>query len=793
MISRSRKVIPAALCAAVIAFALAIGYFTREFEDFGLFGILRRLEWITYDWRVRTAAKEDAPTASNLGLVFINDSSIWYLRSGLAGYSNTPPIEVGLHWPRYVYGQLIDELTQQGADVVGFDILLADLRPKTEVVDLPDDTHVRSDQYFAERLAASGRVVLAAENQLVPPRWFQTNAWSIGDIGVTRDADGVIRRTKAFEDYVMWDPIVLEAYERLDIKRDTNRIVFHGDGGTTEVIPIDLDGRFDKARLLELANGVKLPPGPGRLAPAFRRVRVWDLGLTMAAHYLGINLNEAVVVPGSHISLRGTNSVRREIPIDDQNRLRIDWSLEARHPLVAKESFHGVLDRHYKRASGQVTDGANFWRGRVVLVGSLATGNDLTDLGATPLGRESFLTMRYINIVNSMLVNRFVRQPSLPLELTLILGLGLFSGIFTWNFRAHFAALCVLLLAVLYTALALYLYTVSRYALPMVLPIGGLVTVHMALVTYRVVVEQQERRRIRSIFAKIVSPNVVNELLDADRLEVAGARREITVFFSDVRGFTEMTDESHARAEEYVQLHGLTPAAAEAYFDQQAQEILETVNLYLGTIADVVKQSEGTLDKYIGDCVMAFWGAPTPNERHAASCVRAAIEAQRAIDALNRERAQTNERRQADNVQRTAQGLPPLPFLKILTMGAGVNTGVVTLGLMGSERHVYNYTVFGRDVNLAARLEGLSGSGRILIGEATHRILQRDDPALAATCRELVPATIKGFRTPVKVFEVPWTARPAGHENTPPTLDTSAAENPPRHNQPTSPVAGSAP
>jgi adenylate cyclase len=300
-----------------------------------------------------------------------------------------------------------------------------------------------------------------------------------------------------------------------------------------------------------------------------------------------------------------------------------------------------------------------------------------------------------------------------------------------------------------------------------------------------VVVEQKERRRIRNIFAKIVSPNVVNELLQAERLAVEGVRREITVFFSDVRGFTEMTDESHARAEEYVKAHRLPPAVAEAYFDEQAQEILRTVNLYLGTIADVVKQHEGTLDKYIGDCVMAFWGAPTPNDRHAVSCVRAAIQAQRAIDALNRERMVENERRERENVQRAGQAVPPLPLLKVLTMGAGINTGVVTLGLMGSERHVYNYTVFGRDVNLAARLEGLSGSGRILIGEATHRALVRLEPELGASCRELAPATVKGFRTPVKVFEVPW--HEPGAEPFPepglPALDaarsTRPVENPP--------------
>jgi adenylate cyclase len=288
------------------------------------------------------------------------------------------------------------------------------------------------------------------------------------------------------------------------------------------------------------------------------------------------------------------------------------------------------------------------------------------------------------------------------------------------------------------------------------MPCGCLFLTHFALITYRAIFEQKEQRRIRSIFSKIVSPNVVSELLQAEHLSLGGARRQITVFFSDVRGFTEMTDESHARAEEHVRQHQLARAQADAYFDEQAKEVLSTVNRYLGIIADKVKQHEGTLDKYIGDCVMAFWGAPTPNEKHALTCVRAAIDAQRAVYALNQERVAENKRREAENAQRASAGQPALPLLKILSMGTGINTGTVTIGLMGSEHHISNYTVFGRDVNLAARLEGHSGRGRIFIGEATYLELLKDDSALAATCTEQAPITFKGFRTAVKTYEVPW-------------------------------------
>src|SRR5207248_2097031 len=126
-------------------------------------------------------------------------------------------------------------------------------------------------------------------------------------------------------------------------------------------------------------------------------------------------------------------------------------------------------------------------------------------------------------------------------------------------------------------------------------------------------------------------------------LNVGGARRELTVYFADVRGFTEFTDRAQKDAEAHVKKHNLLKHEAEAYFDLQAKETLDTVNLYLSTIADQVKKHRGTLDKYIGDCVMAFWGAPVAQAQHALCAVRAAIDSQRAMHAVNQKRAQDNE------------------------------------------------------------------------------------------------------------------------------------------------------
>ena len=268
--------------------------------------------------------------------------------------------------------------------------------------------------------------------------------------------------------------------------------------------------------------------------------------------------------------------------------------------------------------------------------------------------------------------------------------------------------------------------------------------------------EQTERKRVKSVFSKIVSPDVVNELLQAETLALGGARREVTVFFADVRGFTEFTDRSHEAATQYVQANRLIDTAATEYFDRQAAEALGTVNQYLACVADTVKLHGGTLDKYIGDCVMAFWGAPTPNPQHAVACVRAAIDAQRGIHELNQRRAAENRRLEEENKTLMAAGQSPNPLVPLLTLGSGINTGLATVGLMGSDAHILNYTVFGRDVNLASRLEGVSGRGRIIISHATYEQLRRDDTGLAASCVQLAPVEVKGFRETIPIYEVPW-------------------------------------
>jgi adenylate cyclase len=309
----------------------------------------------------------------------------------------------------------------------------------------------------------------------------------------------------------------------------------------------------------------------------------------------------------------------------------------------------------------------------------------------------------------------------------------------------------------MYLAATFFIYTHFRWWLPAIYPLGGaMLALHGILLVDLVFFEEQDKRRVKSLFSKLVSPHIVNELLQADKLALGGAHREVTVFFADVRGFTTLTDSMQESVAEHIRNNQVETSVAEKFFEESARETLEIVNLYLATVAEAIKKHDGTLDKYIGDCVMAFWNAPIANEKHAVAAVRAAIDSQRAIYELNVRREAENPARQADNEKRIAAGLPPKPLHTSLQLGTGINSGLVTVGLMGSEEHGFNYTVFGREVNLASRLEGVSGSGRIIISDLTYFQLLRHAPELASTCTELFPVAVKGIKDSVRIYEVPW-------------------------------------
>ena len=712
---------------------------------------LSRLEWITYDWRMRQAAKIPGPVYEHLGFVHITDDAIDIFSEGRLGTN----FRFGLYWPRHIYGCAVRELAAEGATAVALDVLFGEHRHDH----LPVQTEagpVDSDLFFQRQLELASNVILGATADVVPHPDFRFAASDIGHISTDRDADGVLRRARLFHDYRVWDAAILSE-ARLggwDLSKAlvvSNELVIPRPPKRPVQISLTEDGLFDRRDLLP-----QKPRGMGRLFPAFENVRVWHLGVVLAARGLKADLSKAQVdLDHGRIVLTTGNGQQRIIPVDRDGYMLIDWNLRENDSRLTMEAFESIVAKDIQRALYGSNVVSRF-KDKLVVVGSLATGNELSDRGATPLGNHTFLTSNHWNVANTILTGVFVREASLPLALLVIIIAGAVSAWLTARFPTLGASLAMLVAAAVYSAAACLIFIQSRLCLPAVSPVAALGFIHVALMSYKAFFEQSERRRVRQIFSKVVSPNVVNELLRAEKLSLVGARRRITIMFADVRGFTEMTDLAHARAEEYVRANNLVGALAESYIDQQAKETLSSVNTYLGTIADIVKRHEGTLDKYIGDCVMAFWGAPTPTGSHAVACVRAAIEAQRAVAELNLRRENLNRQREQENQQRVARGELPLPVIHTMSLGIGINTGLVTTGLMGSVKHIFNYTAFGRDVNLAARLESKAGADHVLIGEPTFLELQRDDPQLAKFCAELSPITVKGFRDAVKCYEVLW-------------------------------------
>lgn len=653
---------------------------------------LNSLELDSFDWRMRNSSSTKAPLSPNLGAIYLTEDSITHLSENYL---------LDFPYPRWVHGRIIRELSNQGAKAVAFDILFNERRHDSGSPhhDVKTGEEEDSDVFAAFQMSAADNVILAASDKGSPAPLFATNAFAVAHISTKKDHDGVLRRIAPF---------------------------------------------------------VPDPQNGGRLR--------WHMGIVLAARQLDLDLDSPEFV-GNNIQLTSRTGTPITIPLDRNGKMLIDWvigfqdeRLQDQQKIIRYDAvFEDDEKRQWAELSGDQNDPgsptksaeANPFKNHLVVVGSAAEGNNVTDQGSTPLSTETPLVITHLNVANMLLMNRFIVHPGLIFEIFLVLLLGALASLITLKTQPYYAGLWIICFGIALTIIAVFLFASLRIWLPLVVPIaGGLFLPYMSLVTFRLVFEETEQKRVKNVFKSIVSPNVVNELLSTDTLSLGGSRRLITVFFADIRGFTQMTDSKQSKAEQFVRDQNLPDEEAEAYFDRSSSEVLATVNSYLALIADVIKKHDGTLDKYIGDCVMAFWGAPTPNEKHAVSCVRAAVDAQRAIYNFNQERATENQRIK-DSGEDSAK-------LDLLSLGTGINTGMATVGLMGSKEHISNYTVFGGGVNLASRMESLSGRSRIFIGEATFIELQKYAPELAATCVLQPPTTVKGIHAPVTHYEVPW-------------------------------------
>ena len=322
---------------------------------------------------------------------------------------------------------------------------------------------------------------------------------------------------------------------------------------------------------------------------------------------------------------------------------------------------------------------ASSLKDKLVLVGTTAPG--LLDLRATPVGLVYPGVEVHANLLSAFLDGRMLVKPDYALgyELAVALVVGLLLALaLPWlgATPATLLSVGVLLAAV---SLDVWLYTAHGLVLPLASSLFVVLTAFALNMSHGYFVESRSKRDLAQLFGTYVPPELVDEMVkDPDRYSMQAASRELTVMFCDMRGFTQLSE-------------NMPPA--------QLQALLNTV---FSRLTHVVRAHQGTIDKYMGDCIMAFWGAPVDAQAHASMAVRAALDMVDAIDTLNREHA--------------AKGWPAVG------VGIGLNTGPMLVGDMGSDIR-RSYTVMGDAVNLAARLEGLTRHYGVdwLVGEDTRR------------------------------------------------------------------------
>jgi adenylate cyclase len=463
-----------------------------------------------------------------------------------------------------------------------------------------------------------------------------------------------------------------------------------------------------------------------------------------------------VVVEADRIILRDDRGLERVLRLDRDGRFLVPWTFRYNHRGLQRTRLVDALAEQETTATWPGWNRAP-WKDRVVLVYSTASGSNVSDVGPTPFSAFDHHGIALLNIANAVLTGVSIRRLPSGAEVAIVLLMALAAAGLSWRLRAMWATAAVMVLGAAYLGLSVWLFGARQLWLPCVWPLlGALLTTHVLMIVYRILVEWTEAP-VRTAFGRVVSTNVVDLLVRQATRNFVGTRRTVTVVFADIRGFTALAEVAHRRASESVNAGGLEGWEADAVVDAEARETLETVNVYLNTVADVFKAHGGTLDKYIGDCLTAFWGAPLSIREHAVRAVRATILALEAVQVLNESRRAENERRTRDNTVRSAEGHGNLPLAPILEIGIGVNTGPVLVGFMGAKRHIWNYSIFGREVIITSRLERLAGHddrAPILVSGSTHAELRRLDPELAARFRLVGPVRIRGIQEPIEVHEL---------------------------------------
>lgn len=584
-------------------------------------------------------------------------------------------------WPRTTLGKVVEQSFAYGAKALGFDAVFAEpdrsspenameewgLEDQTrrELANLPSH-----DRIFTRAMERAGNVVLGFaidfSQGFVPEEDIDLFSTVSGDVNAA----------------LPWVPHVPALVRNLeDLEYAAPGLGWFG------YIP-DPDNIIRKVPLLLAHNNVLLAP----------------LSLELLKLYLG---EKAPIVPVMHQNggLKGLAVGETFIPTD---RNGMYW-LHFRK--FSKNNYISAVDL----LKGNVPEG--FLKDKMAIVGVSAKG--LLDLRATPLDAAMPGVDVHAQFIETALSNDYLSRPymlqSLEMWVTLLLGALLIFCV--ERFGAIRSGALALLVAGGIVVGGLWAFYRYGLLVDVLLPLITLVGLYMVHNFIKYVQEEASRKAIRSAFGHYLSPELVNILTrDPDRLKLGGEEKEMTMLFSDIRGFTTLSE-------------GFGP-----------EELTAFINAYLTPMTDIIMQQQGTIDKYMGDAVMAFWNAPLDIDNHAEQACRSAC---LMLEKLNK----LNEKWQIE-------GLPPIDI------GIGINTGKVSVGNMGSDQR-FDYTVLGDAVNLASRLEGACKMYGVKIVVSETTVSQVDTGFFIPL--DLV--IVKGKTEPVEVFELVRLGQPTPEEN----------------------------
>jgi adenylate cyclase len=440
------------------------------------------------------------------------------------------------------------------------------------------------------------------------------------------------------------------------------------------------------------------------------------LDLVFLCDYYGIKTSDLDIEFGKHISFspkKNFNGAKR-IPIDRSANVALNFRQNKDTIVSNSYSLHQVL--HYGRYGNLYPTRikpADF-ENAIIIVGEMSPGG--ADVEPIPLSPSFPMVGIHASLIDMVLKDDYVREPGGFWEILLTLFMGIIMGLLFSFLEYRPASIISLIMLIIYMGLSIFLSSYRSVFIPMVRPAGTMVMSYIFLVFYILGIKERERRKVKNIFLKSVSPRIGEEILrQYDSEAIWGVKKEVTILFVDIRGFTPLSE------------------------ILSAHELVDFLDSFYDAVSEIIFKYDGVVNKFIGDAVLSIFGAPLELPDAPCKALCAALDIQAAMKELNKN--------------------PDLEKHELkVAVGIGVSTGEAVVGTVGRKKIRIEYTALGDSVNVAERLQGKAGPGEILINsEAYHKIHEKEHPEISRRNIRFItldPMTLKGKEKPVQVYKV---------------------------------------